>query len=67
MSRTIEVIMRHMVLPSARSGSTNVSAQPTSAEVRPRRPERKLRVVFAPPPLSALTTPNHWEGIHEQN
>jgi hypothetical protein len=59
MSRTIEAIMRHTAEPSARSGSTNVSAQPTSAEARRRRPERKLRVVFAPPPLSAVTIPNH--------
>jgi hypothetical protein len=58
MSRTIEAIMRHAVPPSARSGSTNASAQSTNAEVR-RKPERKLHVVFAPPPPKALTTPNH--------
>ena len=58
MNRTIEAIMRHTVPPSARSGSTNVAAQPTNAEVR-RKPKRNLRVVFAPPPPKALTTPNH--------
>ncbi|HEY2625606.1 MAG TPA: hypothetical protein VGI41_02510 [Candidatus Udaeobacter sp.] len=58
MNRTIEAIMRHTVPPSARSGSTNIPAQPTGAEVR-RKPKRKLDVVFAPPPLKALTTPNH--------
>jgi hypothetical protein len=57
MNRTIEAIMRHTVPPSARSGSTNVSTQPTNAEVQ-RKPKRKLRVVFAPPPLKALATPN---------
>jgi hypothetical protein len=50
MSRTIKAIQRHMVLPSARSDSAN-----PSLEVR-RKPERKLRVVFAPWPLHALTT-----------
>jgi hypothetical protein len=58
MSRTIEAIMRHMAAPPTRSGNTNVSAQPTSPEVR-RKPKRKLHVVFAPPPLKALPAPNH--------
>ena len=59
MSRTIRAIMRHMVPPSARSDSTNASAQTTTAASLRRKPERKLRVVFAPPPLSAVTTPDH--------
>jgi hypothetical protein len=63
MSRTIEAIMRHMVPPAARPQSTNVSVRSTKIVVVRRKPERKLRVVFAPPPLSASTTPNHWEGI----
>ena len=58
MNRTIEAIMRHAVPPSARSGSTNIPAQSTGAKM-PRKPKRKLRVVFAPPPLKALPAPNH--------
>jgi hypothetical protein len=58
MSRTIEAIMRHMVPPAARPDSTNASVRSTNVVV-PRKPQRKLRVVFAPPPLSAITTPNH--------
>jgi len=56
MSRTIKAIERHMVPPSARSDSTNASVQTTTAVPLRRKPERKLRVVFAPLPLSALTT-----------
>ena len=56
MSRTIKVIERHMVPPSARFDSTNAPAQTTKALPLPRKPERKLRVVFAPLPLSALRT-----------
>jgi hypothetical protein len=56
MSRTIKAIERHMVPPSARFDSTNAPAQTTKALPLPRKPERKLRVVFAPLPLSALTT-----------
>ena len=56
MSRTIKAIERHMVPPSARSDSTNTSAQTTRAVSSRRKPEQKLRVVFAPLPLSALTT-----------
>ena len=56
MSRTIKAIERHMVPPSARSDNTNVSAQTTTAAPLRRKPERKLRVVFAPWLLSALTT-----------
>jgi len=52
MSRTIEAIMRHMVPPAARPDSTNASVRSTNTVVMPRKPERKLRVVFAPPPLS---------------
>jgi len=49
MSRTIEAIMRHMV-PPARPDSLNVSVRSTNPVVVRRKPERKLRVVFAPPP-----------------
>jgi hypothetical protein len=56
MSRTIKAIERHMVPPLARFDSTNASAQATTAISLRRKPERKLRVVFAPLPLSALTT-----------
>ena len=59
MSRTIKAIMRHMVSASARSGSTNGSVQTTIAAPTRRKFERKLRVVFAPPPLRAAITPNH--------
>ena len=59
MSRTIEAIMRHMVPPAARPDSTNVSVRSTNTVMVRRKPERKLRVVFAPPPLSVITTPNH--------
>ena len=59
MSRTIEAIMRHMGPPAAQSDSTNASVRSTNTVVMPRKPERKLRVVFAPPPLIAITTPNH--------
>jgi hypothetical protein len=54
MSRTIKAIMRHMVPQSARSCSTNVSIRPTTAEVLRRKPERKLRVVFVPPPFKPV-------------
>lgn len=59
MSRTIKAIMRHMVLPSARSGSTNASAQTTTSAPMRRKFERKLRVVFVPPSLRAAITPHH--------
>jgi hypothetical protein len=59
MSRTIEAIMRHMVPPAAQPGSTNVSVPSTNTVVVRRKPERKLRVVSAPPPLSAITRRNH--------
>jgi hypothetical protein len=59
MSRTIKAIMRHMVRSSARSGSTNASAQTTTAAPLRRKRERKLGVVFAPRPLSAVITPIH--------
>jgi hypothetical protein len=59
MSRTIEAIMRHMVPPVAWPDSTNFSVRSTNTVVVRRKPERKLSVVFAPPPLSAITTPNH--------
>ena len=55
MSRTIKVIERHLVPPSVRFDSTNGSAQATTVVSLRRKPERKLRVVFAPLPLSALT------------
>jgi hypothetical protein len=57
MSRTIEAIMRHMVPPAARPDSSNVSVRSINTVVVRRKPERKLRVVFAPPPLIA-STPN---------
>jgi hypothetical protein len=57
MSRTIKAIMRHMVPPAAGPDSTNVSVRSTNTVVVRRKPERKLRVVFAPPPLIA-STPN---------
>ena len=57
--RTIKAIMRHMVRPVTRSGRTDASEQKTAAAPLRRKPERKLRVVFTPPPLSAVTTPNH--------
>ena len=56
MSRTIKAIERHMVPPSARSDSTTTSLETTAAVSLRGKPERKLRVVFAPWPLSALTT-----------
>jgi hypothetical protein len=56
MSRTIKAIERHMVPPSARSDRTNVSAQATTPVSLRHKLERKLRVVFAPLPLSALRT-----------
>jgi hypothetical protein len=59
MSRTIEAIMRHMVPPAARSDSINVAVRSINTVVVRRKPERKLRVVSAPPPVSAITTPNH--------
>jgi hypothetical protein len=59
MTRTIKAIMRHMVPPAAQPDSTNVSERSTNTVVVRRKPERKLRVVFAPPPLIAITTPNH--------
>jgi hypothetical protein len=58
MSRTIKVIMRHMVPQAAGPDSTNVSVRSTNTVVVRRKPERKLRVVFAPPPLIATTTPH---------
>jgi hypothetical protein len=54
MSRTIRAIIRHMVLPSAGSSSNNVPVQPTTAVVLRRKPERKLHIVFAPPPLKPI-------------
>jgi hypothetical protein len=59
MSRTIKAIMRHMVPQPTRPGSINASVQPATVAPLRRKPERKLRVVFAPSPLSAVTTPNH--------
>jgi hypothetical protein len=59
MSRTIKAIMRRMIPPVARTDSTNVSVRATTAVALRRKPERKLRVVFAPSPLSAVTAPNH--------
>jgi hypothetical protein len=56
MSRTIQAIERHMVPPSARSERTNVSARATTAVSPRHKLERKLRVVLAPLPLSALGT-----------
>jgi hypothetical protein len=53
MSRTIKAIMRHMVSPSARSGSANASVHPTRGAPPERKLKRKLRVVFARPPLAA--------------
>jgi hypothetical protein len=53
MSRTIEAIMRHMVPPSARSGSANATVQATRGVPPKRKLKRKLRVVFARPPLAA--------------
>jgi hypothetical protein len=54
MSRTIKAIMRHMVPRPTRSGGPNVSVQLTTAEVLRPKPERKLRVVFAPPPFKPV-------------
>jgi hypothetical protein len=59
MSRTIEAIMRHMVPPAARPDSTNVAVRSINTVLVRRKPERKLRVVFAPPPLVANITSNH--------
>ena len=56
MSRTIKAIERHMVPPSARSDGSNTSLETTTAVSLRHKLERKLRVVFAPWPLSALTT-----------
>ena len=59
MSRTIKAIERHMILPvrlGPRSDSANASAQTTTAVSLRRKAERKLRAVFAPLPLTALTT-----------
>jgi hypothetical protein len=56
MSRTIKAVERHLVPPSARSDSTNASFETTAPVPLRRKPERKLRGVFAPGPLSALTT-----------
>jgi len=64
MSTIIEAIMRHMVPPpakreSARKASTIVLAQKQSGSNElSRRRERKLRVVFAPSPL----TPSSQKG-----
>jgi len=57
MSTTIEAIMRHMVPPAkrepARKASAIVLAQKQSGSNElSRRRERKLRVVFAPSPLT---------------
>jgi hypothetical protein len=57
MSRTIKAIMRYMVPPAAGPDSTNVAVRSTNTVVVRRKPERELRVVFAPPPLIA-STPN---------
>ena len=52
MNRTIKAIMRHMVPPSVRSGSTKAPAQtPATAPLR-QKSERKVRVVFAALPLN---------------
>ena len=59
MNRTIKAIMRHMAPLSARSGSTNAPVQPTTGARLQLKPKRKLRVVFAPPPLGGVTAPNH--------
>ena len=56
MSRTIKAIERHMVPSSARFDSTNASAQTSGAVTLRRKPERNLRAVFAPLPLSVLST-----------
>jgi hypothetical protein len=53
MSRTIKAITRHMVPLSARCGSANATVQPTRGARPQRKLKRKLRVVFAPPPLAA--------------
>jgi hypothetical protein len=53
MNRTIKAIMRHMVPLAARSGSANATVQPTSGAPPERKLKRKLRVVFARPPLAA--------------
>jgi len=59
MTRTIKAIMRHMVPPAARPDGTNLSVRSANTLLARRKPERKLRVVFAPPPLSTVTTTNH--------
>jgi hypothetical protein len=59
MTRTIKAIMRHMVPPAARPDGTNLSVRSVNTLVARRKPERKLRVVSAPPPLSAITRRNH--------
>jgi hypothetical protein len=52
MSRTIEAIMRHMVPPSARSSSANAAVQANRGISPKRKLKRKLRLVFARPPLA---------------
>ena len=59
MNRTIKAIMRHMEPLPARSGSTNAPVQPTTGAPLQRKPERKLRVGFAPPLLEGVTAPTH--------
>ena len=56
MSRTIKVIERHMVPPSARSDGINASGQATTTAPLRRKSERKLHVVFAPWQPGTLTT-----------
>jgi hypothetical protein len=64
MSTTIEAIMRRMVPPKrepARKASAIVLAQKQSGSNElSRRRERKLRVVFAPSPL----TPSPQKGVN---
>jgi len=65
MSTTIEAIMRHLVPPAkrepARKASAIVPAQKQSGSKQLyRRRERKLRVVFAPSPL----TPSSQKGVN---
>jgi len=66
MSKTIEAIMQHFVPPakpeSARMASAIVLAQRQSGSNElSRRRERKLRVVFAPSPL----TPSSQKGVNQ--
>ena len=65
MSTTIEAIMRHMLPPAKREPARQASAiviaqKPSEANEPSRRRERKLRVVFAPLPL----TPSPQKGVN---